>query len=403
MERNNLTWVQLTSLKVGGAICLPVIMAGHALCQNFGLESALVAVMIGNAILLLIALTMARMSFKSGMTTTDNAREFFGPVGTRCFAAALIITKTCWIAIQLGLMALSLKVLLPTLIPESIVHIVLGALVIGVAIQGIGALSRLTTLSLPLLVLTMAYALYSTSGLEPVAQSIPFTFEGISLTMATTITAVIDMPTYFRHAKSKWDGMIAAAVFIGVGVPLIEGVGIYLCHQHPGMTVIDTLRHVDSPLWNIWVSVFLMLAGWSTNNSNLYSAVAGLGTLMPNLSDKVRTLLIGAVGIILSLCGILQSFMFVLQLLGVMVASMGCVIFTRYLLNRVYTMTPTPRINLMMWMLGAVVGLSTAGKWVTITGIPLIDACSVAILTTAVSHLIQYLQAKFKLKDRVEV
>ncbi len=395
--RSNLSWRQLTGLKVGGAICLPVIMAGHALCQNFGVVSALVAVLIGNTILLFMALATARMSFESGLTTTDNAKAFFGTLGTRCFAMALITAKTCWIAIQLGLMALSLKTLLPETIPEYIVPIVLGALVIGISMQGIKLLSTLTTFSLPMLVVTMAYAVYSTSGTETVPRETSFTFEGISLAMATAISAVVDMPTYFRHAKTKLDGTIAAALFIGLSVPLIEGVGIYLCHKHPGITVIDTLNQVDSPIWNIWVTIFLVLAGWSTNNSNLYSASAGLGTLIPNVSEKIRTLLIGLIGICLSLCGILQSFTFVLQLLGVMVASMGCVILTRYILNQAHRLNGTNPINLVLWGFGAIVGLLSACKIVKLTGVPLMDACVVAVLATALCHLAQSLMVRSKL------
>ena len=383
--RSNLSWGQLTGLKVGGAICLPVIMAGHALCQNYGLVSALVAIFMGNAILLIMALAMAKMSYESGMTTTDNASAFFGTLGTRCFSMALVIVKTSWIAIQLGLMALSFKTLLPETIPLSVLQVFLGALVIAVSMRGISLLSKITTLSLPLLLITLAYAIYSTRHVEPPFREIPFTLEGISLAMATAITAVIDMPTYFRHAKTKRDGVLAAALFIGVSVPLIEGIGIYLCYKHPGLTVIDTLNQSQNQLWNLWVTVFIVLAGWSTNNSNLYSAAAGLGTLVPQFPEKKRVVLIGCIGIILSLCGILQSFVFALQILGVMVSSMGCVIVTRYMLK----FRGSGKINLMTWGLGAIVGLASACKIITITGVPLIDGCAVSVLATALNHLIQ--------------
>ena len=50
MSRQN--WWQLSSIQIGGAVCLPVIMVGHTLNQSYGFTSAVAAVLIGNFILL---------------------------------------------------------------------------------------------------------------------------------------------------------------------------------------------------------------------------------------------------------------------------------------------------------------------------------------------------------------
>lgn len=370
---STLSWKELACLKAGGAICLPVILAGHALCQNYGLSSALIGIALGNAILLIMAFTMSQLSVQTRLTTTDNAFHYFGRYGTKGFAAALLFAKSSWVALQLNLMVISAQALLP--IPAWILSILLGGLVIMVAMRGIRALSFVTALSLPLLLATMGYALYLNIDGTPIVKSTPLSFGGISLVIATAITAVIDMPTYFRHAKTAYDSAFAVFIFLGLAVPLIEGVGVALAYLHPGVTVLDTLRASDAPLWNIWVTLFLILAGWSTNNSNLFSASACMGTLT-DLKETTRTLLIGCYAIVLSILGILDYFTTVLQLIGIMVGSMGSIMIMGYLLKA----GQQHAFNLSLWAIGAIVGILSLFEIISLTGIPLIDACAVSTL-----------------------
>lgn len=378
-----LDWKRLASLKAGGAICLPVILAGHALCQKYGLPSALLAIGVGNAVLLAMGLVMSKMSMEAKKTTTDNALTYFGERGTYGFAGALLFAKTCWVAIQLNLMVISIQALLPEGFSRILLSIPLGLMVILVAMRGISALTLVTSLSIPLLVSTMAYALYGVYGNVPAVPLLPISLEGISVAIATAVTAVIDMPTYFRHATSKRDSALATLVFLGIAVPLIEGVGIALYYFHPGSTVLDTLRLDGSPVWNVWVTLFLVLAGWSTNNSNLYSASACLGTILPKLEEKKRTLMIGLVAITLCMLGILDYFTSVLQMIGVMTGSMGATIVVCYLMGRIASFT----LNLLAWGLGVIVGIGSIFHVITITGIPLIDACAVAAGATLLTQL----------------
>ncbi len=68
-----LTWKDLVCIEVGGAICLPVILVGQKLFEHYGLYSAFLGIGIANSILFLIGWNFADMSFKTKLTTTDNA------------------------------------------------------------------------------------------------------------------------------------------------------------------------------------------------------------------------------------------------------------------------------------------------------------------------------------------
>ena len=361
-----LNWRQLLSIEVGGAICLPVILVGHKLFLSYGLVPSLVAVVVGNLVLFFMALVFAEMSYKNKLPTTDNAVHYFGKGGVKLFALTLLTAKCFWFAIQLDMMgevlggAMAIKALL-------------GGLIVAIALFGLKALTLFSSISMPILIGTMGYAFYGSLGKEGSHLSETMTYEGISVAIAAAITAVVDMPTYFRHSKSRRDSRIAVVIFILVALPLIEGLGIYLSYKNPGTTILETFSSAGSYLWGIWIALFLLLAGWTTNNTNLYSAANCLGTLTPQFSMRSRQVAIGGVGTALCLLDLPKHFVLILQLLGVSVVSMGVVILTSYLLNRV-----SKKFNLIAWGISAGIGALSALKWIEISGIALVDAAFIA-------------------------
>lgn len=359
----SLNWRQLVSIEVGGAICLPVILVGHKLFQTYGLASALVAVAVGNLLLFGMALLFAEMSFRNKLSTTDNATHYFGPLGVQLFALTLMIAKCSWFAIQLEMMA--------EVVGGSLgMKLALGGGIILIAIFGLKALTLFSSLSMPILIGTMGYAFYG--SLEKEGAFIPETlsYEGISVAVAAAITAVVDMPTYFSSSRSIRDSRWAVVLFILVAVPLIEGLGIYLSYKNPGLILSET---------SLWFTLFFLLAGWTTNNTNLYSSATCLGTLLPKIPMGWRQVAMGSVGILLCVLDIPKHFVLVLQLLGAGVVSMGMVILISYLVP-----IDTKRWNLLPWIAGTTVGVLSALKWITISTLPLIDAALVACVFTCV-------------------
>ena len=297
------------------------------------------------------------------------------------------------LAIQLNLMALSLHALIP-LLNMTLVNVGLGMLVIGVALCGIRGLTLLSSWSLPILAATMAYAFATVPEGMAVLREPLLSLDGISIVVATAITAVIDMPTYWRHAKTRLHGLIAVVLLFIVALPLIEGLGVYLSAKNPGGNILETLQHADAPLWNLWVSLFLLLAGWTTNNTNLYSAATALRTVCSAISEKKAIFFIGIIGTLLSLLHVLTFFTSILQVIGIMVGSMGSVILVSYLLRKLTAACKVHKINLAMWGVGVVVGFAGAFKWIHILGIPLLDACLAAGLATLLGHIVLYKNQK---------
>ena len=334
MASEQLSWKELTSLEVGGAICLPVILVGQMIGSKYGILSALIAIIVGNLILFCLALVTVKMSVTNRLATPDNAKLYFGPMGAKAFACCLLTAKTSWYAIQLGLMVVAAEALVGS---NPLLHAILGAGIMATAIFGLRILSLFSALSLPLLIGTMLYAAYIVTGQNPVVDALsePIQLGGITIAIAAAITAVIDMPTYFMHAKSHKDGNLAAAFLFLIALPLIEGLGVYLASQNPGSNILQTMQVEGVPLWNIWVALFLLLAGWTTDNMNLYSAKTCLKSLIPSLPDKTALIFLGTLGAFLSSLGFLDHFTKVLQFIGILIGGMGVLLLAAYLLRTV--------------------------------------------------------------------
>lgn len=389
MSKSLLTWSELAMIEIGGAICLPVIMVGHAIGQKVGVSYALISIGIGNAILLALALLSASLSVKKRVPTPEQAKSYFGEGGAKGFAMTLLFAKLCWFAIQLHMISLSMHNAFPSLMPLYVWDVLLGVLIIFCAlfgIQGIGAVAKLAT---PLMVGTMGYAALQAYSLPRAETASIYSGEGISLAIAAAITAVIDMPTYFRHAKSATEARIAVVVFLGVAVPLIEGLGVYLFSKSPGVEIVSTLSSFGGRAWEMWIAFFILLAGWTTNNTNLYSGVNCAATLFPKSSEKVRTLLCGSMAVLACLLGITSYFSLILQLIGIGVGSMGLVVLTSYAVEKFRGKALlTFNLHKISWGVGLVVGTLSAFRILSLTGIPLLDGGIAAMSVTLGFHLL---------------
>jgi cytosine permease len=377
MTQKLLTWSELAMIEIGGAICLPVIMVGHAIAKKVGISYALLSIVLGNGVLLLLALISASLSVNRRAPTPEQAKNYFGELGARGFAATLLFSKLCWFAIQLHLISLSLGQAFPTLLPLAGWDCLLGTMIILCALTGIQGIGKIAKIATPLMVGTMGYAACRAYFLPPVETLSLYSGEGISMAIAAAITAVIDMPTYFRHARSHKEARRAVIAFIGIAVPLIEGLGIYLFSKSGGSEIVTTLTSFGGRGWEIWIALFILLAGWTTNNTNLYSAVNCARTLFPKCSEKLRTLICGSVAVAASLAGITAHFSLILQLIGIGVGSMGLVILSSYALEK-YAQTSILR-NCLAWGLGLLGGILSAFHWIEITGIPLLDGGIIAL------------------------
>jgi cytosine permease len=383
-------WLQLTNIQIGGAICLPVIMIGQILGQNYGFENSIAALIIGNLLLMILGVVAVQMSVKTRLSTMENAAHYFGKYGTRLFAIVMVICLVGWFAIQLNLMSLSINNILQlafknVVINNIIINIALGLLITSFTLHGITALDKIASISMPLLIFTMSYSVYSvaTSPTLVLPSIVPNKniLDAISLVIATAIAVVADLPTYYRFARSKKDGLISIILLFSIAIPAIECVGVYIGSYSSGGTIIDTLLGNGGTLWQLWVGLFLILAGWTTNNANLYSAAVSGQIIVPKIKENIRIFIIGALGTALACLDVIKNFETVLEVMGIMITSMAAIMLSCFVLKELHiAIYKINHFSLLCWALSTLFGFLSFFKIITLTGIGTIDAWIAAVI-----------------------
>ncbi len=373
-------WWQLAAIQIGGAICLPIFVLGHAMAEKYGLASALLSVILGNWILLGLSLIAARYSAKTRMTTSEAAADTFGQKGKVFFAIIIIVSMMGWFSVQLDLMG-TMAARIFGIEAYKPINLILGAVITLAGLKGIRSLEWLAKVCMPLLILTIAYAIVNASGYpSKMQQDDTLTYQGICIIIAAALGIVVDMPTFFRHAKSTKDALIAAACLFGIALPLLESVGIYLAKQGAGSNIADALIDThSSALWKLWVAIFIILAGWTTNNTNLYSAAASLKSALNLSSERGCYVIIGTAATLLSLIAGESNLTDFLEIAGIMLASAGGVM----IFHQLRQTSTHARCNAVALLTAVSAGILELVEWIHLSGYGMIDAFGISFLISA--------------------
>jgi len=385
-------WLQLLKIQAAGSISLPNLLTGQILCHKFGQTEALFAVILGNIFLALIGYFFASISARFHWSTAENAIYYFGNRGKTFFSALLFTTMICWFSIQLNIMTIGLKQLLKLfeIIPSHLIlNIGLGIVITSFMSFGMKTLKLLSTLILPLILLTISLACCFRTDSPPNAGPLSISWlGGVSAVVGVNIAGAIDLPTFFRHAKSDIDGKICAILLYGLVVPFSEILGIYLAGGATGSLILEALQSGYSQLWMVWVSCFIILSGWTTNSANLYSAVVSSYTLTVKGSSISRTLALGAIGTAVACFDPLGNIERILDLFAILIGGMGAISISNYLFHKHQTDYP---YSLLSWTLGVSCGICSEHFHWFITGVSSLDSF---ILAFAIQYFINTLELK---------
>ncbi|WP_068471456.1 cytosine permease [Candidatus Protochlamydia phocaeensis] len=377
------SWRQLLSIQAGGVICLPVIFIGSLLCEKYGWRASFSIIGIGNALLLILGLISARMSVTYRNSTAEQAKRYFGKRGSQLFALALMGSMMGWFAIQLNLMSLGLEhftLKAGLKCPSYLLNALLGLVLSLLMLKGIKAVNRLADISLPLLILTVGYALWSVE-FEPQENNPSFSiWEGLAIILGIELGAVIDLPTFFRHAKSPKDAYISILVLYGLIVPVIEMAGVYLACQGQAKTIVEVLQAGQGVWWSMWTALFILLAGWTTNNANLYSAVASSQIVFPSFTFKARVLMLGIGGTLLACLNPAEHLELSLNLVGLGIGSIGAILLSSYLWESWQGKAVSEKNCLLAWAGGLLGGIGSLLKLWELSSIAFLDAFFLALI-----------------------
>jgi NCS1 family nucleobase:cation symporter-1 len=234
------------------------------------------------------------------------SRTFLGyPVGTGLCSVALLISLTGWFAVNAELGGMAVDKVTNSLFGFSsprIMILILGVANVIVSIIGIESIKWLSRLSVPLLLMIMAWLTATILAQYPLVDLITYEATG-----GISVTTAIDWTI-----GSRWDNWIGVMLGVVPSSAFLMGLGALTSLATGDWNPVNGIEALGLGAPALFVIVF---STWTTNDLNLYSGGLALTNIVPALSRWQNTLILGIAGTILAMMRITEHFTMFLELL----------------------------------------------------------------------------------------
>ena len=403
-------WLSIAAVWIAIGIDLSGAFLGIELASGMAFWDAIWATMLGSLLLGLLAMACTYVGASTGLSTAMISRAVFGRIGGSVLAIAITISLVGWFAVQTGFFGQNAQIAFHEFtgidVPVQIFNAVGGVLMAITAFWGYRSINRLSSLAVPLLLLLLvvgvvvAFVQHGTAGLDaPV--DVTFTFGGaVSLVMGIFILGVVLSPDMARWARTPKQAMAAGFVGFFFGNSIILVVAILLArvlNQTELMTMYFTLG-----MGGIAV-VVLILAQWTTNTTNLYSAGLAFSSISSRLGRRTVTAVLAVVGIVIGIVGAADVFVSFILVIGTLIAPYGGVYLASFLTGRRTARwahgAAVPHVDawsIIAWAAGVLVAFATTNPadgpgfgWFTLTTISSLDGLLVGFAVHVLLWLVR--------------
>lgn len=399
------SWLSLFSIWVAIGVDLAAVILGVQLAKGLPLHSAITAVLVGSLLLAAICTITASVGAATNLSTSMITRYVFGKKGALVYSAIIGCSLLGWFGVQVGFFATNAKTAFTSAFglnwPVWVFAIIAGIAMVGTALYGYRAFSRLSEFSVPFLLVLMLIALFialNTHGLPAtqIKASLPMG-SAIALVISSFIVGAATQPDISRWAKSQKDSIIGTFLGMFVGNSFMIIVSILMSKSLGSTDMMKMLIMIGMGVPGI---IILSLTQWVTNTSNLYSATLGFNVIFNKIGFKKLTLILGTIATAMGVFGIYNYFVSFLNILGIVIAAVpGIYVAEFYLVKHEFkwlqlNVSPQSVVwrSIISWILGAgVTFLTTAAP----TGLGLISLTSIPPLDgILVGFIVQFIGGK---------
>ncbi|MBA7662052.1 Cytosine permease [subsurface metagenome] len=406
-EERQKNWYNMGMVWGGVAACIICLLVGGTIGFWLDLKTAAIAVLCGSLITTAIGAICAVVGGRLHLSTPMIARFAFGNRGVIVVALAIAVGCFGWFAFQLGFFGVTFQAatgLMTGVAPGMLglwLAIIIGGILMTVsAVFGYRALAWLSLVTVPIILALWIYSLvvvlgqYSWSELLAQAPADPKTLAvAISFVAGGFMVGAVITPDVSRYAKST--GHSVGGVILGFFViqAVLMYMGAILAHAVGDWNMVNVMLGLGlGTAFGIIAMLVFILAQWTTNDNNLYSAALSFSVIFRGARKWWLTAAAGALGIILALpepvnvWGHFPEFISSLCILIPPIA--GVYIADYFIVNRnFYKYENLPKVAnarwlmLASWAVASFIGFCTtpAGAsigtlgWFNITTIPAID------------------------------
>lgn len=321
-------WLSIAMIWAGNVICVPALMVGGMVSAGLNFKQSVLAMLIGYGIVVAYMTLLGIASTDLGVPSTVSISRAYGTRGAGVAVSLIIaVSMTGWFGFQTYVCANSFCMIMANFlgvnIPLWLSIIFWGCAMFITSVYGIGMIRILNMISVPALFILLIYGVINALGQPGAAATIasyaPPTptpmLTGITLAVGGFAAGSVLAGDYTRYCKNRKDTVISSIVGVipaGVGALVI---GALLAITAGNYDITMMFSNIGLPVIGL---IVLILATWTTNTGNAYSAGIAVVNIF-KLKDNKRslaTLICGAVGTLLALLGIIDLFVPFLSILG---------------------------------------------------------------------------------------
>lgn len=335
-------WLALATVWFGGVISVAALLVGATLIQGLSFGGVLLW---GGAGFLLVGVCMALLGARAAewqAGTGTLAARAFGTLGANLVLGIVVgVPLMGWFGVQSAIAAESVVRIVGLSFGQqwsfAAVTLVLGATMTVTAVIGFGALKWLNYVAVPCKVALVVYGVGRVlldHGLAPIlawrpdpARALdPLT--AIGLAAGFVAVAAVIAPDYARHARTPRDAVLGCLLGLVPASIVLAGCGAVLAIAQNTHDIVEIYAGMGLPVLAL---TMLIVATWTTNVMNVYSAGLALGGLVGWGPERrgLATAIAGVLGSALAVVGILGQLIGFLSLLtatvlpiaGVMIAA----------------------------------------------------------------------------------
>lgn len=324
---NRHSWLRLTLVWSGFILCMTNFLTGSSVSYGMKFIPSVLALAIGNLILMVIAIVQGLLAYQSGCSFSYLTRYTFGKKGAKLIALFIAFSFICWASVGVGLAAETLSSVMPY--SSRMIALIFTVLFSISALYGFDGLTKVSAIGIPVILLISFFGLYQilrSKGYEvafllqiPPYSRIAFG-EGVSITVGSWIVGAIASPDILRYAKGKKD------VFISMGIAFF--------FLNTLQMAIGAAMGLVAGTWNLPIIlsklgfgalgiVLLLFVSWTTLDNDVYAAGLGLSTFLQQKRRFWPTLICILVSGVLSVFGFYRYFSSYLYYLSIIFAPIG--------------------------------------------------------------------------------